>query len=460
MIIHTDYIKRRTTMKRAVIAAFVAFLALPAITFAGSVTSRWDMTIGGYVKFDFGYADNGVGADFATAPRGSINQNQTLNDQYGNWYSAAGETRLNFLIKGPDGGGAKTSAFIEGDFRGSTGAGNTNYGTFTLRHAFMKLDWPNSTLTMGQTWQRWGFIPSYSAIGQLYGMSELTPFNKGSRQPRLDYEQRFGPGFAAALAVIANTNTTNNVGGQVVNNNTRSNYPWLEGEFRYNTDKCGKIGPYGLMAAVGGFYGQSKIAYQTLFNTGANAGPIRYSDATVNAWGVALKGFIPVIPEKNKNKKGALGIGGNLFYGQNMTDWFGNNVGTAPYIGAGSALPTAANIYQSPRYEAPTSFGGWGQVTYFFTDKFFADGFFGYVRSNLSQPYMQANPNALEATTQLILNLNYDLNQAVRFGIEYAWVKTQYANYVPNVAAGGVAPYYLNSQGSFNTIRIGAIYFF
>ncbi len=448
-------------MKKAVIAAFAIFLMLPAAVFAGSVTSRWDMTIGGYVKFDFGYADNGVGADYTTAPRGSISQNQTLNDQYGNWYSAAGETRLNFKINGPDGGGAKTSAFIEGDFRGSGGAGPTNYGTFTLRHAFLKLDWPNASLLAGQTYQMWGYIPSFAAVGALLSQNGLGPMAKGSRQPMLRYEQRFGPGFAASLAMIANTNTTNNVGGQVVNQNTRSPYPWFEGEFRYNTDKCGMIGPYGLMAALGGFFGQSQYTYQTLFNTGANAGPIRYSDTTVNAWAIALKGFIPIIPEKNKNKKGALAIGGNLFYGQNMTDWFGN--GTAPYIAPGSANPTPANIYQSPSYSAPTAYGGWGQVTYFFTDKLFADGYFGYTRSNLSQWYTSqaGNANAPQATTHLILNVNYDLNQAVRFGLEYAWVKTQYANYVTNTAATGSAlPYVLNSQGSFNTLRVGAYYFF
>jgi len=447
-------------MKKTIIVLLALFLALPAISFAGSVTSRWDMTIGGYVKFDFGYADNGVGADYAVAPRGSYNQNQTLNDQYGNWYSAAGETRLNFLIKGPDGGGAKTSAFIEGDFRGAQS--NTGYGTFSLRHAFMTLAWPNATLTAGQTWQRWGANFSFAAVGQLIGFAELGPMNKGQRQPRLDYEQRFGPGFSAALAVIANSNTLGNGNGQVVNNNTRSQYPWAEGEFKYSTSKCGVIGPYGLMAAIGGFYGQSRIAYQTLFNNQVGgAQPIRYSDTTVNAWGISLKSFIPVIPEKNKNKKGALAVSGSLFYGQNMVDWFGN--GANPYIapGLGSGNPTPANIFLSPSYESPTSYGGWGQVTYFFTDKFFADGFFAYTRNNLSQPYMNANPNQPQDITHLIFNLNYDQNQAVRFGLEYAWVKTRYSNFVTNAAAvGSAAPYFIDKQGSFNTLRIGAYYFF
>jgi hypothetical protein len=442
-------------MNRKIALLLALLVVLPGICFGGSVTSRWDMQIGGFVKFDFGYADNGVGADYAVAPRGSYKQNQTLNDQYGNWYTAAGETKLFFLVKGPDGGGAKTSAFIEADFRGQQA--NTTYGTFALRHAFLKLDWPNATLLAGQTWQRWGFLPSFNAVGQLWGFSDLGPANKGQRQPRLDYEQRFGPGFAASAALIANTNTLGNANGQVVNQNTRSDYPWLEGELKYATDKCGVIGPFGLVAGIGGFYGQSKIAYQTLFNNQAGGGqPIRFSDATVNAWGVSVKSFIPIIPEKNKNKKGALAVAGALSYGQNMTDWF--PVGTAPYIGVGSGNPTPANIFQDPRYEAPTAYAGWGQITYFFTDKLFANADFAYVKSNLSQSYLQLNPNAIQSIQHLVLNLTYDLNQAVRFGVEYAWVKTQYANYLnTNTAA---VPFYLDKTGSFNSLRIGAYYFF
>ncbi len=445
-------------MKKSVLTACAVIFMAPALVFAGSVTSRWDMTIGGYVKFDVGYADKGVGLDYSTSPRDSIRGNQNVYAEYGNWYWGAGETRLNMRIKGPDGWGAKTSAFIEGEFRGAASSG---YGVFAMRHAFMKMDWPNATLTLGHTWQRWGWLPSYTAVGASYGMQNFSPFNKGQRQPRMDLEYRFGPGFSTSFAVMSNTNTlyATATNGGVVNQNTMGDYPWAEGEFKYTTDKCGKIGPYGLIAAIGGFYGQSKYAYTT---SAANA-PIRYSDTKVNAWGVAIKSFIPIIPEKNKNKAGALAIGGQLFYGQNMNNWF--NVGVAPYI--------ANSTTTSVSYSAPASFGGWGQITYFFTDKLFADAYFGYIRNNLSQPYMSqtnalgnlVNANTIQNTSQLILNLSYDVNQALRFGIEYAYVKTRYANYLytSTNAAGAAIPGNGNvydKEGSFNSVRIGAYYFF
>ena len=58
-------------MKRFIVFAVVAFLALPVVSFAGSATSRWDVTIGGYIKADFGYTTQSQGADYRTASRGS-----------------------------------------------------------------------------------------------------------------------------------------------------------------------------------------------------------------------------------------------------------------------------------------------------------------------------------------------------------------------------------------------------
>lgn len=427
-------------MKKIIIVLLALFLALPAISYAGSVTSRWDMTIGGYVAVNMGYSDQAQGAEAIFANRSGMQGSQSLNNEYGNFFSAVGETRLNFLIKGPDGGGAKTSAFIEGDFRGATATGE---GNFALRHAFLKLDWPNATLTAGQTWQRWGFIPSYAVVGSLYGFNDLGPFQKGQRQPRLDYEQRFGKNWSAALALVSPNNIFGTVGDTTVNNYSLSRYPFLEGEFKFTTDKCGKVGPYGMMMALGGFYGQEKYVNQY------SANPNLYTDRNINAWAISLKGFIPIIPEKNKNKAGALAIGGNLFYGQNYS-WFAGPVASQnSYQRANTA--GAFNAV----YVAPVSFGGFGQITYFFTDKFFVDGYYGYLGVQTSAARTVLAPNAVSSQTQAIININYDLNQAVRFGAQYAYVKTAYNNF------GGAAPNGLTDRaGSSNTFRIGAFYFF
>ena len=124
-------------------------------------------------------------------------------DEYGNFFSAAGETRLNFLIKGPDGWGAKTLGFIEGEFRGTTGG--SNYGTFALRHAYMRMQWANDALTIGHTWQKWGYIPTYSNI--LLGVNMLTAFQRGGRQPQIMWDHKFTKNFNMSFGIISPTNS-------------------------------------------------------------------------------------------------------------------------------------------------------------------------------------------------------------------------------------------------------------
>ncbi|MBA4417505.1 MAG: hypothetical protein C0392_06305 [Syntrophus sp. (in: bacteria)] len=465
-------IKKEARMKKIIIVLLALFLALPAISYAGSVTSRWDMTIGGYVGVGMGYSDQSWtsgsatlgsgGADSFLAARSGMRGNQNRDNEYGNFFSTAAETRLNFLIKGPDGGGAKTSAFIEGDFRGgpSGGASQSSEGNFALRHAFLKLDWPNATLTAGQTWQRWGFIPSYAVVGQLYGFNDLGPFQKGQRQPRLDFEQRFGKNFSAAIALVSPNNVWGTIGNSAIDGYSMSKYPFLEGEFKFTTDKCGKIGPYGMMAALGGFYGQEKRVsnYNNIATAGQNSN--LYTDRNINSWAISLKGFFPIIPERNKNKAMSLAIGGNLFYGQNFS-WFAGPMATMQNTYQRVYTGAAGNAINGV-YVAPTSYGGFGQVTFFFTNKLFIDGYYGYLKANHSyaQRYY-ANPYAVNSQTQAIVNLNYDLNQAVRFGVQYAYTKTVYNNFAYNATVGVNGPAtLLDRQGSSNSFRIGAYYFF
>ena len=174
-------------MKKVLLVVLVLLLAVPAVSFAGSATSRFDLTIGGFVKMDVGYANQGVGGDYVFAQRSSSSSTKNILDEYNNFYMASGETRLNFLVKGPDAWSAKTSAFIEGDVRGGAGAA-ASYGLFQLRHAFLKFDWPESSLLIGQTWQSWGLLPCFC----LLGFNELGPFLRGVREPQITYTQSFG----------------------------------------------------------------------------------------------------------------------------------------------------------------------------------------------------------------------------------------------------------------------------
>ena len=437
--------KKEARMKKFIVIALALFLAIPAISFAGSATSRWDLTIGGYIKADFGYTTQQQGADYFAAKRSSKGAYDSQEDEYGNYFSAGGETRLNFLIKGPDGWGAKTIGFIEGDFRGTTGG--SNYGTFALRHAFMKLQWANDALTIGHTWQKWGLLPSFANV--LLGWNMLGAFQKGSRQPQIMWDHTFNKNFNMSFGIISPTDAYGTAGGaQKVDRFTASPYPFFEGEVSYTSDACGKIGPWQMLFSLSGFYGWDRQIYNTSTTTTA----VNYDDKQGTAWGAAFKAFIPIIPEKKGDKGGALSLSGILFTSQNPSWYMG------PFS-QGSYNTSTSSI--APDYSYPRIFGGWAQMTYFLTDKFFVSGWYGQMDYNNSTRYknLPANNNTITGETQYIVNLSYDVNPAMRLGLEWDYIKTKYANYgTPIPGSNGLL--YADRSGTMNAVRFGAWYFF
>jgi hypothetical protein len=460
-------------MKRFIVFVVAALLALPVVSFAGSADSRWDLTIGGYIKFDMGYATQSQGADYSAAQRESYGGYENFADEYGNFYSAAGETRLNFLIKGPDGWGAKTLGFIEGEFRGTTAG--SNYGTFALRHAYMKMQWANDALTIGQTWQKWGYIPTYSNV--LLGVNMLTAFQRGSRQPQIMWDHKINKNFNFSVGAISPANSLGTAGGSTrVNSFTQSPYPFFEGEFTYTSDACGKIGPWQMLFSLSGFYGWDRQTYatQTVTSTPCPAcppsavtrTPITYEDELETAWGAAIKGFIPIIPEKKGDKGGALSVSGMLFMSQNPS-WY---LPTSPSTFTLGAYNTGSST--NPDYKYPKVWGGWGQVSYWFTNNLFISGWYGHMSYDMSNRYKYQtasngqwiNNNNIQSETQYIVNLSYDVNPAMRLGLEWDYIKTRYANYgtpVPTTPTSlPLTGYYADKTGSMNAFRIGAWYFF
>lgn len=64
-------------------------------------------------------------------------------------------SRFNIGVTGPEMFGAKSFAFIEGDFMGKSGAIDLN---FRIRHAYVRLNWDKTSLLAGQYWHPL-FIP-------------------------------------------------------------------------------------------------------------------------------------------------------------------------------------------------------------------------------------------------------------------------------------------------------------
>lgn len=457
-------------MKKLIILAVAVLLALPVASYAGSASSRWDLTIGGYVKFDVAWADQYTNPDITFAERSSGTAT-SWKDDYSSLTWGAAESRLNFLVKGPDTWGAKSSAFLEFDFRvGNVTSYNSaqrtdvnSYGIASLRHAFMKFDWPTVSLIMGQTWTGPGILPCFCILG----VNELGPFNKGVWRPEIKVSWNATKQFTVDFAVISPYNTDKYAGnggstpanGLANDDFARSNIPDIMTEFTYATDACGRIGPWKLMFGIGGLWGQEKpikpaptnITTVPFWRTGG------YEDDTVDRWMATFKAYVPIIPEKAPGKLGgSFALALAAFTGQNLRSY----VPPPPIANAMVSYDrtTAAADLQSV---APVVTGGWGQLAYYITDTVWMGGYYGQTVVNLSQNRRNAftagastvfgAAGSVNRVQQYMLNLVYDPNPAVRLGLEYSYFQTHFAaNLRPNV----------NNDGNTNTVRFAAQYFF
>lgn len=89
------------------------------------------------------------------------------------------QSRLTSKLSAPDAFGAKTSGLLEGEFFGHT-EGDIN--GFRLRHAFVKLDWTNVSLVVGQTWHPMFIAEMFPGV---VSFNSGVPFQPFSRNPQI-----------------------------------------------------------------------------------------------------------------------------------------------------------------------------------------------------------------------------------------------------------------------------------
>jgi hypothetical protein len=88
-------------------------------------------------------------------------------------------SRFNIGVSGPDMFGAKSFAFIEGDFLGDKSQDNQDVN-FRLRHAFIRLNWDKTSLLVGQYWHPLFITENFA---NTVNLSCGTPYHPLNRQP-------------------------------------------------------------------------------------------------------------------------------------------------------------------------------------------------------------------------------------------------------------------------------------
>lgn len=233
------------------------------------------------------------------------------------------QTRLTGKIIAPDAFGARTSGQIEGEFFGTT---DGDINGFRLRHAFVKLDWENTSLIVGQTWHPMFVTDMFPGV---VSFNTGAPFQPFSRNPQIRFSYAIDE-VKFIVAVIAQRDFQSNGPGGFSSIYLRNSViPNLHAQVQYSSN--------GHLAGVGIDYKKLTPRIVTTKNIA--------TDASVS--GFSALGFIKLNLDPVTLK--AQGI-----YGQNIPDLM--------QIG-GYAVKSTDATTGVESYTSLSNFSAWGEIS-------------------------------------------------------------------------------------------------
>ena len=467
--------------KTFLILAIVVALVLPSAAMAAA-----EFSLGGYIKLDafWDSTQENKNMNQLLVRNNNTNSNGTVNNfHHGRLKFTSQSSRFNFTIKGPKLWGANTTGFIEMDFdQGNetglaapvTGAGAafgaSNAYTPRMRHAFFKLNWPETELLMGQYFT---FVSQWFPELLHDGPMQITG-TPTARMPMVKLTQKF----AGAWQVGAMVGDANGIAGsQVYSANDRgggesTEAPQVQAQVQFQQDLYGKAAWYGtpipFTAQITGAWQRGIIPGQSnnnLFVTGQNTftGIVnaRTRHQYLDPWVIMGTLFIPVIPTHSANLAGTASI--------QTSWWVGQGVEAFGWIGFGSqvyrftGMEGAFAVYD---VDLMNRYGGQVQAQYYFTNQWFVTGAWGISKAFGVGAFatdvnaFAGRPNALAADTanyhnEFDLALWYRPIQAFKFGIQYAYART---NWIQNQASTGTGV--TTNLGEAHRVEFVGLFFF
>jgi hypothetical protein len=366
---------------------------------------------------------------------------------HGRTQFSARYSRLGFKLKGPDSDSIKTSGQFEFDFFGNqpqanptpvapvgtsgipTVSENSFYTNATprIRQAWVKIETPIVDVTAGQTWQLFGW-QSYFAPNsvEIQGI----PGQLNSRTPQLRISKTIKTDAVAVdLAAAASRPVQRD-----------SEIP--DGTLGIRLSLPGWKGMHTL-GATGSAIDAASLGFSAI---GRKIRVPNFSTAptqtiSLNGYGYSLDLLLPIVPAKDVlHPDNALTLNASFIYGQSIADIYQNlsggaTVGALPNNAAGMPQNypqdvdnglvgfTSNGVLHAIRWESALV----GLQYYLPTPNRM------FISANYSHMY-SSDISALGATSARLFNksdfvdgnLFVEANQAVRFGLEYAWYQQKY----------------------------------
>ena len=407
---------------------------------ASPVKSKFNLSIGGFVKLDYAYNSVNLGNSGALTPGTGVmpKAGSTAYKQDQSIFTAR-QSRLWFKVAGPTFLGAKTNALIEADFYGDPAAASES-PQFRMRQAWGSLDWAKTSVMFGQAYDIFGPMIA-STIDFRSGATYGTPNNP--RVPQIRLTQMVDLGAGNSLKLVAGVQDPNQFGN---NNNAAS------GTYGSTVNAAGQV--MFISKALGvspGYFGLSmnNLTFGAFGLYGSEKAPSN-ANHHLDSWGYGAYTFVPVLKSKDgKSRAMTMTLEGQAYMAANMNF----NAATG-----GTATPTAVSgIFSAAGNQAPAKgYGVAGQLMFFPTQDLGITAGYG-LRNAYNYASYSGITNFQKKNQQIYANVSYDLNAAVRVAAEYQNIKTEYGN--PGI---GAAPNLDSTAatGTANIIRLAAFYFF
>jgi len=370
----------------------------PAVAEKPAVRAKYPVDLYGFLKADAVYMtaranDAGNYARWIDSEELNENDNQ--------FNLTARESRFGLMFQGPGLESMKTSARLEMDFYEG---GAENKGRPMMRHAYFQLDWPKSgwSLLAGQTSDTNSpLVPdslNYS-VGWWVG-------NIGYRRPQIRVGKSFDVGKDfQVLTQVAVARTIGHFGpfdiAENMDTGKDSGFPTVQVRYALTFPLLGgKKSTFG----ISGHYGEEE------YDKDAS-----HSSTNINSWSAGADILIPIC--------GWLNFKAEFWTGEDLDSYLGG-------VGQGIVIETTDNVFVNGVGVTGTYVGDWSVNSMGGWGNFILGPWDGW---RFSVGYSVDNPDNGDVPTKGRTwnstywgQTSYDINEAVRVGVELSWWETEY----------------------------------
>jgi len=461
---------------------FAAFTLIFTLLVPVATRAATEFSLGGFIKLDL-FWDSTQNGSHKNIP---ILRENNPNFHHGRFSAKAQESRFNFTIKGPKLWGAQTTGFIEMDFDPSEegmvtsyshtafpavqrGAGASASGSHTprLRHAMVRLNWPETELLLGQYWSMFSeWWPEVAENAPFHGVGTFV-----ARAAQVRLTQTFLSDWTVAAYIgqpaPASLPSLNASPYGIGNNGEAAESPQIQAKIRYQRDWWGKAPYYGtptpFTVQITAGWQRNVMRPQTLplLTFGQDAyvnliGSVQHQ--YFNPWLVMGTVFIPVIPTHTFNMAGTASILAQWWIGQGVEAFGSSGIASNLYRFSRNFLGN--NLYD---VELQNRWGGYIQGQYYFNNQWFMNATYGMSKAfGISQNQDPSAPGnreiALSADQQKIWQqvdviLWYRPIMPLKFGVQYSFGRTIWLQKIGDAVG-------MNSSDSGTEHRVQFVGFF